>query len=98
MAVPRLSLLKDGDEHRRYVLQTVLGFRAVEKGGMRPQFIGHLVNNEGAAWSKSVVCILEESAFLLISRMLKGMPRECNRTADAAEGEPGETGRARLIT
>ena len=61
MAVPRLSLLKDGDEHRRNILQTILGFRAVEKGGMLPEFIGHLVNNKGAAWSKGVV-------------MLNGMP------------------------
>ena len=64
MAVPRLSLLKNGDEHRRNILQTILGFRAVEKGGVLPEFVRHLVNDEGAAGTKGVVCILEQSAFL----------------------------------
>ena len=64
MAVPRLSLLKDGDEHRRNILQTILGFRAVEKGGMLPKFISHLVNDERATGTEGVVCILKQSAFL----------------------------------
>ena len=64
MAVPRLSFLKDGDEHWRNILQTILGFRAVEKGRMLPEFIGHLVNDERATGPESVVCVLKQSAFL----------------------------------
>ena len=64
MAVPRLSLLKDGDEHRRNILQTILGFRAVEKGGVLPEFIRHLINDEAPPGREGVVCILQQSAFL----------------------------------
>ena len=65
VAVARLRFLKNGDEHRRNILQTILRFRAIEKGGVLPEFVRHLVNNEGAAGAQRVVGILEESAFLL---------------------------------
>src|SRR4030095_7217945 len=64
------------------------------KGGMLPEFIGHLVNNEGTAWSKGVVCILEQSAFLFNPENAEGDAGE-NVIAlrDAAEGQLlGETG------
>jgi len=94
MAVPRLSLLKDCDEHRRNILQTILGFRTVEKGGMLPEFISHLVNDEGATGTEGVVCILEQSAFLFnLENAEWDAGENVIALRDTAEGQLlGETG------
>ena len=94
MAIPRLRLLKNRDEHRRNILQTILRFGAIEKGGVLPEFVRHLVNDEGAARPERVVRILEQSAFLLDLENAEGDAGE-NVIAlrDAAARELlGETG------
>ena len=59
MAVPRLRFLKDGDEHRRNILQTIFRFGAIEKGGVLPEFICHLINDEGAARAQRLIVSCE---------------------------------------
>ena len=60
----RLSFLENGDEHRRNILQAILRFGAIEKGGVLPKLVRHLVNDEGAAGPERVVSVLEKGAFL----------------------------------
>ena len=41
--------MKNGDEHRRNILQKIFRFRLVEKRGVLLQLVRHLINNEAAA-------------------------------------------------
>ena len=38
--------MKNRDEHRRDILQEIFRFGALENGGVLPQFVGDLVNDE----------------------------------------------------
>ena len=60
----RRRLLKNSDEHRRYVLQEILRFGAFEKSRVLLQFVGDLINDETATRRQRVICFLQESAFL----------------------------------
>ena len=57
--------MKNGNEHRRYVLQEIFRFAVLEKGGVLLQFIGHLINDEAAAQRKRIMRLSQERTFLV---------------------------------
>ena len=72
-------------------------FRVVEKGGMLPELISHLVNDERAAGREGVVCILKQGAFLFDIENTEGNAgNNVIALRDAAEREfLGQTARRR---
>ena len=95
VTVARLRLLENGDEHRRNILQTVLRFSAIKKCGVLPEFIRHLVNDEGAAAAERVVGVLEESTFLFdLENAERDAGKDVIALRDAATAQfLGKTGR-----
>src|SRR5213078_5171303 len=57
--------VKHRDKHWRDILQEIFRFGALENGGVLPQFVGDLVNDELASLRKSVVRFSQQRAFLL---------------------------------
>ena len=53
VAIAHLRLLENRDEHRRNILQKVFRLGAIEKGGVLPQFVRHLINDESAARARA---------------------------------------------
>jgi hypothetical protein len=64
VAVPSMHFVKHGDEHRRNILEDVLRFGAIENGGVLPELVRHLVNNELPAIGQRFISFFEERAFL----------------------------------
>ena len=60
MAVPPVHLVENGDEHWRNILEDVLGFGAIEEGGVLPEFVRDLVDNETAAISQGFISFLQQ--------------------------------------
>src|SRR4030095_8741508 len=58
------GLLKNSDEHRRYVLQKVLGLGVLEESPVLLQFVRDLINNKTATRRQRIICFLQERAFL----------------------------------
>src|SRR5262249_28361428 len=54
-ALRRRYFVKQRDEHWRDILQEIFRFVALEKGGVLPQFIGDLVDDELATGRKRIV-------------------------------------------
>ena len=65
VAVPRSRLLENGDEHRRNILEEIFGLGVIENGGVLPQFVSHLINDEAAAGRERIVAFLQERPFLV---------------------------------
>src|SRR2546421_8070386 len=64
-ALCRRYLVKHRDKHRRDILQKIFRFVALENGGVLPQFIGDLVNDEFAAGFERVVRFSQQRALLV---------------------------------
>ena len=64
MAIPPVHLVEDGDKHRRNILENVLGLGSIEKGGVLPELVGDLVNNESAAIGQRFIGFLEQGPLL----------------------------------
>src|SRR2546423_15708304 len=64
MAVSPLHFVEDGDEHRRNVLEHVLGFGAIENRSVLPQLVGHLINDKAPAVRQGFVGFFEKRPFL----------------------------------
>src|SRR5262249_40478019 len=64
-ALCRRYLVKHRDKHWRDILQKILRFVALENGGVLPQFIGDLVNDEFAAGFERVVRFSQQRALLV---------------------------------
>src|SRR2546422_9828334 len=63
-AIARIRLVKNGDEHRRNILQKIFRLRFVEESGVLFQLIRHLINNKTAAGIQRVVRFLEKASLL----------------------------------
>jgi hypothetical protein len=100
VTVARLRLLKNGDEHRRNILQTVLRFRPIKKCGVLPQFVCHLINNESTAPAQRVIGVLQECTLLLDFENAERNAREdVVALSDAASAQLFvEVAASRLIT
>jgi len=72
MSVPGQGFLEHRDEHGRNILQAVLGFGAIEKGRVLPEFVRHLVDDEGTAGLERIVSVLEERPLLFDLENAKG--------------------------
>jgi hypothetical protein len=64
MAIPVVRFPEDGDEHRRNILQEILGFRVIEQAGMLPELIRDLINDESPAGRDRCMGLLKEGALL----------------------------------
>src|SRR4051812_45865666 len=64
VAIAPLGFVKNGDEHRRNILEDVLRFRAIENGSVLPQLVGHLINNELPAVREGFVGFFQKRPFL----------------------------------
>src|SRR3984893_9250797 len=65
ITIALVRLFKNGDEHRRNVLQKILRLGVLKNGGVLLQFVGHLVDDETAAGRERVVGFLLERTFLV---------------------------------
>ena len=62
VTIARLRFLENRDEHRRNILQEILRLGAIEQGGVLPEFVRDLVDDEGAAIGQRIVGFLEQGA------------------------------------
>src|SRR6187551_3227151 len=76
MAVSPTHLVKDGDEHRRDILQNVFRLGAIEQGRVLPQLVRDLINNEAASVGQRFVRLLQESALFLNRQNAEGDSRK----------------------
>src|SRR5215831_16889540 len=61
----RRYFVKHGDKHRRDILQKIFRFVALENGGVLPQLIGDLVDDELAIRLERIVRLAQQRALLL---------------------------------
>ena len=61
----QVGLAKNGDEHRRNILQAIFRVRLFEERGVLLQLVSHLINNKGAAVRKRVVRFLQKRALFI---------------------------------
>src|SRR5213596_2826676 len=59
------GFVKNRDEHWRDILQEILRFGALENGGVLPQFVGDLVNDELASLLKRIVRFSQQGTLLV---------------------------------
>src|SRR5213078_1408329 len=64
-ALCRRYFVKNRDEHWRDILQEILRFGALENGGVLPQFVGDLVNDELASLLKRIVRFSQQGTLLV---------------------------------
>ena len=57
--------MKNGDKHRRDILQEIFRFGALKNRGVLFQFVCDLVNNETAARPERIIRFSQERAFLV---------------------------------
>src|SRR5215471_3051043 len=61
----RRYFVKHGDKHRRDILQKIFRFVALENGGVLPQLIGDLVDDELTFRLKRIVRLSQQRAFFI---------------------------------
>src|SRR4030095_15594648 len=61
----RRCFVKHGDKHRRDILQEIFRFVALENGGVLPQLIGDLVDDELTFWLKRIVRLSQQCPFFI---------------------------------
>src|SRR5215831_16334925 len=64
-ALCRRYFVKHGDKHRRNILQKIFRFVALENGGVLPQLIGDLVDDELTFRLKRIVRLSQQSTFFI---------------------------------
>src|SRR2546422_11719105 len=64
-SIQHVRFLENRDEHRRNVLQKILGLRLIENRGVLFQLVRNLVDDETAAWSEGIIRFLQEPTFLV---------------------------------
>src|ERR1700719_3041302 len=65
IAVQRFRLFKNGDKHRRNILQNVFGPSPVKKLGMLLELVRDLINDEATARGECVMSLTEQFELLV---------------------------------